>query len=108
VKISVDDFGTGYSSLSYLGRYPLDELKIDQSFIQGIGRGDREDAIVTTIIDLAHNLGLKAVAEGVETEAQEAFLMRHDCDLAQGYLLARPMPIDDLCKWLQRTGTPPG
>ncbi|MBI5438838.1 MAG: EAL domain-containing protein [Nitrosomonadales bacterium] len=94
VQLSVDDFGTGYSSLSYLKRFATDTLKIDQSFIRDI-MTDPDDALITrTIIGLAHNLGMKVVAEGVENEAQAAFLTRNGCDEMQGYYYSRPLPVD--------------
>jgi EAL domain-containing protein (putative c-di-GMP-specific phosphodiesterase class I) len=85
VKIAVDDFGTGYSSLSFLRRFPLDELKIDKEFVDGLGRSDQDEAIVRLVIDLSHALGLEAVAEGVETAEQLARLREMGCDQAQGY-----------------------
>lgn len=106
VDISVDDFGTGYSSLAYLSDYPLRYLKIDKTFVAEIGKDHRKgEAIITTIIELARSLGLKTVAEGVETQEQRLFLEAHRCDALQGYLIARPMPVDAVRDWLaSRTG----
>ena len=95
VRFSVDDFGTGYSSLAYLTRLPLHQLKIDQSFVRNLGVRPSDDVIVQTIIGMGRNLDLEVIAEGVETEAQKAILAGHGCDLYQGYLLARPMPVAD-------------
>lgn len=91
-KIAIDDFGTGYSSLAYLKRFPIDKLKIDRSFIKDTPGNQEDVAITRAIIVMAHELGLKVVAEGVETEAQLAFLKEHNCDMVQGYLTGRPMP----------------
>jgi EAL domain-containing protein (putative c-di-GMP-specific phosphodiesterase class I) len=94
VKLSIDDFGTGYSSLSYLRRFPVDTLKIDQSFVKTM---DAENyAIVKTIVGLAHNLDLKVVAEGVETTNQRKLLASAGCGSAQGYLFAEPMPAESV------------
>ena len=92
VKLSIDDFGTGYSSLSYLSKFPLDELKIDRSFVRGLGTDKHSMAIVGAIISLAKALDLKLVAEGVEAAAQLDYLQIHQCDQYQGYLCSRPAP----------------
>lgn len=96
VKLAIDDFGTGYSSLSYLKRFPVDYVKIDQAFIRGLGEGTEDAAITRAIIAMAHSLGLKVVAEGVETQAQLDFLRSNDCDEVQGYLISRPIEADAL------------
>ena len=95
-RLSLDDFGTGYSSLSYLKRFPLDTLKIDRSFVSGLGTGQDDTALVATIVSMAGTLGLEVVAEGVETEEQLRLLRDLGCDRAQGFLLARPLPPADL------------
>ena len=92
VRIAIDDFGTGYSSFSYLRRFPVDILKIDQSFVAGLENDAEADAIVHAIVDLGHTLGLEVVAEGVETEGQLGLLREMGCDFAQGYLFARAVP----------------
>ena len=89
--IGVDDFGTGYSSLAYLRRFPVDLLKVDRSFVDGLGTDPGDSAIVAAIVNLAHTLGMEAIAEGVETEEQLAELRRLGCDKAQGYLLGHPV-----------------
>jgi diguanylate cyclase (GGDEF)-like protein len=98
-KLSIDDFGTGYSSLAYLKRLPVDELKIDQSFVRNM-QTDADDAvIVRSTIDLAHNLGIVVVAEGVENLQVWNMLRELHCDLAQGYYMGRPMPVDEFLQW---------
>lgn len=106
VKLSIDDFGTGYSSLAYLKRLPVDELKIDQSFVKHM-ETDLDDAkIVRSTIDLAHNLGLNVVAEGVETAKAWKLLAGLKCDEIQGYFVAKPMPAEALVEWLQQWQPP--
>ena len=90
VTLSLDDFGTGYSSLSCLKRLPIDDLKIDQSFVRDLTSDPDDAAICTTVIGLAHNLKLTVIAEGVETEGLMAYLRRHNCDEMQGYYFSRP------------------
>jgi EAL domain-containing protein (putative c-di-GMP-specific phosphodiesterase class I) len=92
IQLSIDDFGTGYSSLAYLQRFPVESLKIDRTFVDGIGTDAGDTSIVRAVVDLAHTLGLVAVAEGVETVAQLDGLRAIGCDLAQGYLLGRAQP----------------
>ena len=92
VNLSIDDFGTGYSSLSYLSRFPIDVLKIDRSFVTNITRDASDAALVASIINLAHNLKLSVIAEGVETEEQLGYLRRHGCDEMQGYYVSPPIP----------------
>ena len=96
VRISIDDFGTGYSALSYLTRFPLDALKIDQSFVQEIAEGRPNSPIISAVIALAHQLSLTVVAEGVETEQQSAFLRDANCEHLQGFFFAHPLPPDEL------------
>ena len=104
VQISVDDFGTGYSSLAYLRELPIDELKLDRSFVFPMADDARAAALVVATIYLAHSLGLRMVAEGVENAGALAELTRHGCDQAQGYYLSRPVPAAELDLWLERRG----
>jgi diguanylate cyclase (GGDEF)-like protein len=103
VTLAIDDFGTGFSSMSYLKTFPVDSLKIDQTFVAGIPSQREDIAITMAIIRLAHSLNLTTVAEGVETDAQLEFLTRRNCDQVQGYLLSRPVSAEDLTALLQTT-----
>ena len=101
IRISIDDFGTGYSSLAYLKRLPVDELKIDKSFILGMEENENDAVIVRSTIDLGRNLGLRVVAEGVETAQAWNRLAALGCNVAQGYYLSRPVPAEQLTEWLR-------
>jgi EAL domain-containing protein (putative c-di-GMP-specific phosphodiesterase class I) len=107
VRLGLDDFGTGYSSLGRLGDLPLDELKIDKSFVDrlGVQPGD-SSSLVTAAVAMGHGLGLEVVAEGVETAAQAAFLRKVGTDLLQGYLLGKPLPAEQVTELLGKTLLP--
>jgi EAL domain-containing protein (putative c-di-GMP-specific phosphodiesterase class I) len=100
ISLAIDDFGTGYSSLAYLSQLPVASLKIDKSFVINMVTNDNDAVIVRSTIDLGRNLGLQVIAEGVETEAAWRQLATLGCDLAQGFLLSRPIPADELSAWL--------
>jgi EAL domain-containing protein (putative c-di-GMP-specific phosphodiesterase class I) len=102
IRLSIDDFGTGYSSLAYLSNLPVNEIKIDRSFVMNMAECDNDAVIVRSTIDLGRNLGLQVVAEGVETEAAWHELSQLGCTLAQGYYLSRPVPAAELTHWLRR------
>jgi EAL domain-containing protein (putative c-di-GMP-specific phosphodiesterase class I) len=101
VSFSMDDFGTGYSSLQYLKRLPLDQLKIDQSFVRDITTDNSDQAIVGTIVAMARSLSLSTIAEGVETDAQRQLLAQQGCNAFQGYFFSRPVPIEAFAAVLQ-------
>jgi len=101
VRLAIDDFGTGYSSLAYLQRFPLDVLKVDKAFVDGVGRGPEEAALAAAIVRLGHSLHLRTVAEGVEASEQIDHLMRLGCAEAQGYLFARPVAADEISNFME-------
>jgi len=105
VKLAVDDFGTGYSSLSYLKKLPINKLKIDQSFIHGLPEDKKDAALTKSIIALARNLNLSIIAEGVETKEQKEFLVQNGCTSIQGYFYSRPIPADEMQKFLSQAKT---
>ena len=102
LQVAIDDFGTGYSSLYYLKTFPIDVLKIDQSFIRNLTTDPDDATITTAIINLAHNIGLKVIAEGIETEGQLAYLREKVCDEGQGYYFSRPLPANEFTELLER------
>ena len=101
VKLSIDDFGTGYSSLAYLQRFPIDKVKIDIAFVRNITGRTSDATIAQTIIQMAHSLNMKAIAEGVETAEQHAYLRHHGCDEFQGYFFSRPLPVEEIAVLLR-------
>jgi EAL domain-containing protein (putative c-di-GMP-specific phosphodiesterase class I) len=99
VRLSIDDFGTGYSSLAQLKRMPVDELKIDKSFVMQLAEGSDDEVIVRSTIELGHNMGLSVIAEGVESEGIVDLLRQYHCDMAQGYHYAKPLLEAELLAW---------
>jgi EAL domain-containing protein (putative c-di-GMP-specific phosphodiesterase class I) len=102
MRIALDDFGTGYSSLSYLKRFPIDALKIDRSFVSGVQSDPNDAAIALSVIGIGRSLGLRVIAEGVESEAQLEFLRANRCDEAQGYLIAHPAGAEEIAGFMRR------
>jgi EAL domain-containing protein (putative c-di-GMP-specific phosphodiesterase class I) len=100
IALSIDDFGQGQTSLAYLAALPVDELKIDRAFVSRVVADRTQAAIVRSIIQLGHTLGLRVVAEGIEHDAEYARVLALGADIAQGFLIARPMPADALVEWL--------
>jgi EAL domain-containing protein (putative c-di-GMP-specific phosphodiesterase class I) len=101
VRLAIDDFGTGYSSLSYLRQFPIDTLKVDQSFVNGINADTNDATIINAVINMGSNLNHRVIAEGVETVEQVAFLQAHGCDEGQGYYFSRPVPASQFAKLLE-------
>jgi len=101
VGVALDDFGTGFSSMSYLQHLPLDSLKIDRGFVSDVESNPRNAAICRALLSLGHSMGLSVIAEGVETDGQRRWLAAHGCDQVQGYLLGRPMPLEQVLTMLE-------
>jgi EAL domain-containing protein (putative c-di-GMP-specific phosphodiesterase class I) len=101
VKFAMDDFGTGHSSLSYLAQLPLDQLKIDRSFVLNLPGKRNDETIARAIITMGAGMDMEVIAEGVETQAQYAFLQLHGCHAFQGFLFSRPLPLEDFMKFVQ-------
>ena len=106
MQVAVDDFGTGYSSLSYLRKFPIDALKIDQSFVRQISTAGDDTTIVTAVISMARSLKLRVVAEGVENAQELDFLLAHKCEVAQGYYFSRPLPPEQFVGLLRASASP--
>ena len=104
VRIAIDDFGTGFSSLGQLRRFPVDMIKVDRSFVQGVEHDAKDAAITANLVSLAHALGLVAIAEGIESDGQLSSLRDLGCDLAQGFLFARPAPAEEVGRMLASLG----
>ena len=98
IEIALDDFGTGYSSLAYLRKFDIDYIKIDRQFVQHVETNSDDRALCKAIIVMAHALGIKVIAEGIETTAQKDFLFNSGCDFGQGYLFSKPIPVDQFEK----------
>jgi EAL domain-containing protein (putative c-di-GMP-specific phosphodiesterase class I) len=101
IKLALDDFGTGYSSLAYLKNFPIDVLKMDQSFVKGMTLDSKNARIACAIIEIGHSLKQKVIAEGVETKEQFDFLRKHRCDIIQGYYFSKPLPAEEMTNFLK-------
>ena len=108
MKLAIDDFGTGHSSLSHLKRFRIDKLKIDRTFVRDIASDPDDRAITAAIVDLARNMGITSIAEGVETQAQLDFLRSRGCDEMQGFLASAPLPAAQAAEWLAGHRAGPG
>ena len=102
IMLSIDDFGTGYSSMSYLQKFPMDQLKVDLSFVQRMEKSTENIEIVRAIINMAHSLRLRVVAEGIETERQRDLLYSLQCDYGQGYLYSKPLPKSEMEEFIKK------
>jgi EAL domain-containing protein (putative c-di-GMP-specific phosphodiesterase class I) len=107
IGLAIDDFGTGYSSLAYLKKLPVDEIKVDKSFVMSMMDNENDAVIVRSTIDLGRNLGLRVVAEGVESDEMWDLLVRLGCDVAQGYFVSRPLPEAEFAVWARERLVPP-
>ncbi len=105
IQLAIDDYGTGYSSLSYLKKLPISILKIDQSFVQGMEKTPKDSAILESTIKLAHTLGIKVIAEGVEKKEQLAFLKKNNCDYVQGYYCSKPLSLKETVAFIKKSGS---
>jgi len=102
IDIAIDDFGTGYSCMAYLKLFPVQTLKLDRSFVRDMDNNESDESICIAIISLAHSLGMKVVAEGVETQNQKEFLISSGCDILQGYYYSRPLPANEFKEYIKQ------
>jgi len=102
IDIAIDDFGTGYSCMAYLKSFPVQTLKLDRSFVRDMDNNESDESICIAIISLAHSLGMKVVAEGIETQKQQEFLISSGCDILQGYYYSRPLPAEEASAFMKQ------